>query len=99
MDRLQLRLGDLNLQIRLIERQIEEAGKPYLDWLLCELGASISSFSGTVRWSVMPRELTGLADDLTHLYSQFPRRGSLVFEPTEPNILLNLEVQTTGIIT
>lgn len=98
MDELDLGLGDLRLRIRVIERLLEEAGVPYRDWLKCDVRVSVPSFSGSVEWSVMPSELRALADDLARLYGQFPRRGAVTFEPTEPNVTLSFEITTTGAV-
>ena len=96
MIELHLPLGDVDLRISLIEHEVEEAGKPYLEWFNCELRISVRSFSASVRWGVMPQELNGLADDLTRLYDGFPQRGHVVFKPTYPNLTLDLQIATTG---
>ena len=98
MDELDLSLGDLRVRIRVLERLLEEAGVPYRDWLKCEVRVGVPSFSGSVEWSVMPLELSALADDLARLYDQFPSHGSVAFEPTEPNVTLNFEITTTGAV-
>jgi hypothetical protein len=98
MDALDLNLGDIKLQIRLIGRTTEAAGKPYLDWLHCAVQVFAPSFVGSVRWNVMPQELATLADDLSSLYDAFPNRDSVTFQPTEPNIALHFNITTTGAI-
>lgn len=93
-----LNLGDLQLQLTFVERQIEVAGEPYLDWLICDLAVVVPDFSGSVRWSVMPVELSQLADDLDRLYKAFPECGSVAFESVEHILALDFNIETTGSI-
>lgn len=87
MEPLRLALGDTTLVITVLGRDVEQPGQPYFDWITCNVQISTPSFSGSVRWNVMPRELTALADDLVRLHGDFPKRGSVAFEPTEPNVV------------
>ncbi len=98
MSELSLRLGKLHLDVKLLEHQVEEAGKPYLDWLVCAVSITVPSFSGDFRWSVMPAELLALADKLQELYDQFPKLDSVNFIPVERNVALSFEIGKTGII-
>lgn len=98
MNELEFKLGDIDIVVAVVQRNVEEAGKPYLDWLECNLRVSTPSFSGSVSWNVMPQELLALADDLIRLYDEFPKRGSLAFEPTEPNLTIDLKIGTTGAV-
>ncbi len=98
MGSLELTLGDTKIVVTVLGRDVEEAGKPYLDWIKCNVQVSTLSFSGSVRWSVMPCELTALAKDLVRLYDDFPKRGALSFNPSEPNISMNLTIRTTGAV-
>jgi len=98
MNELDLSLGDLKLNIRSIERFVEEAGMPYRDWLKCDVRVSVPSFSGSVEWDVMPGELRTLADQLQRLYDAFPTRGSVAFQPTEPKVTLSFEITRTGAV-
>jgi hypothetical protein len=84
------------LNLVCIKRQVEDAGKPYLDWLECDVMISDPSFSGRFSWSVMPGELLSLADDLNDLYRRFPKLGSIAFEPAEPNVILGFSIKASG---
>jgi hypothetical protein len=99
MDELNLNFGDLNLSILLVERQQENGGGPYLDWLKCKVRVSVPHFSGSFDWEVMPHELDALADELIRQYDQFPDLVSVVFEPVEPNIILRFDMTQTGGLT
>lgn len=98
MNRLELRLGELAITLNLIEHQVEEAGKPYLDWLIFDVSVSVRSFSGRFRWQVMPGELLELAEGLADLHTAFPRPGSFSFKPTEPNVVLHFSLAKTGLL-
>jgi len=99
MDELNLNLGDLNLDVLLIENQKEMGGGPYLDWLKCEVRVSVAHFSGSFKWEVMPKELNALANELMEQYDEFPDLVSVTFEPIEPNIILRFDITPTGAIT
>jgi hypothetical protein len=49
MGELNLNLNELQLKVTLVKRQVEELGQPYLDWLICDVVASLPSFSGRLR--------------------------------------------------
>ena len=96
MSELALHFEGLQLVVTLVSHQIEEKGKPYLDWLHCRVIITVPSFTGQVDWSVMPKELINLSDDLQSLYDHFPAQGSLHFKPVEPNVELSFEIATLG---
>lgn len=98
INKLDLQLGILDLRISLVQRRVEEPGGPYRDWLECAVQIAARSFSGCVRWNVMPQELTRLADDLMRLYDEFPKRGWVTFDLTEPIVRLGLKIGTTGTV-
>ena len=82
----------------MIERLVEEAGKPYFDWLKCKVQVFVPFFSGSFEWYVTPHELSVLADELARLYDQFPKLGNVIFEPIEPNVTFKLKILSTGVI-
>lgn len=98
MQSISLNLGELNLHLALVTRDVEEPGKPYLDWLVCDLKIRDQGFTGTVRWNVMPSELSRLADELERLHDRLPELGSVSFESVEPNLTLSFAIYATGAI-
>jgi len=92
----ELNFGKLHMKIDLLNRQIEDRNKPYLDWLVCNVVVSLPNFKGQFRWSVMPSELESLAADLNMMYTEFPTPSKFTFEPVEPNIVLSFELTPTG---
>ena len=98
MESTTLNLGDLRLQLTLVDRQVEVVGEPYLDWLICDLAVVVPDFSGSVRWNVMPAELAKLADDLDRLFKAFPECGSVVFNSVEHLLTLDFSIENTGSI-
>jgi len=99
MDELNLNLGDLNINILVIEHQREKGGGPYQDWLKCNVRVSVPHFWGHFKWEVMPQELEALANQLMHQYKQFPNLVSVMFEPAEPNVILRFDLSPTGGLT
>lgn len=91
-----LNLGELQLGIELLKRQVEERDKPYLDWLVCDVVVSLPAFKGEIRWSVMPSELERLAADLSKMHDESPAAGEVTFRPTESNVLISFSLKPTG---
>lgn len=98
MIELACQLGELELRVALVRREVEKEGEPYLDWLECRVRVSVPSFSGSGDWEVMPHELSCLADDLIRLYEGFPERGLVTFNPTYPNLTLEFQIETNGAV-
>ena len=96
MAELDLHLGCLEIGLTLLERQVEEGGRPYTDWLSCEVNVAVPAFSGRFRWNVMPSELRALADNLDRLYERLPQQGTVSFAPLEPNTTLSFAMDPTG---
>jgi hypothetical protein len=95
MPELDLHLDALHLNVVLINRQVEEAGKPYHDWLGCEVLVSVPSFSGRFKWEVTPGDLLDLANDLDDAYKGFPKPCRILFEPAEPNVVLHFDLESS----
>ena len=71
-------------------------GVSRIEWLHCDVRVSVPSFVGQLRWSVMPAELRGLADDLERLHGRMSKAGSVSFRPSEPNVALDFSPEHTG---
>lgn len=92
---LTLGLGELQLNVTLIERQVEELNQPYMDWLVCDVRASVPHFVGTFPWEVMPAELERLANELSTLHARFPQLGKVNFR-AKYSIALTFELTKVG---
>jgi len=91
-----LNLDPFRLVVTLIHREIEERDRPYLDWLHCRVEGNVARIAAEVEWSVMPAELSGLADDLDNLHRSFPEPGAVELSPAEPNLQVHFNLERGG---
>ena len=96
MPEITLNLDPFRLVVTLVHRGIEERDRPYLDWLQCRVEGDVSRIAAELDWSVMPAELSSLADDLDNLHRSFPEPGVVELSPAEPNLKVRFKLEGGG---
>jgi hypothetical protein len=89
-----LSLDSFELELRLAERA--HSTEPYENWCRIVVHVRVPGFAGKFDWSATLGDLRQLRSILRQLQETVGSENRLVFDPTEPNIVLTFVSDTAG---